>query len=139
MSLSGVSVIVTNAEKDSTEYKILTDGKDDSGFGRIARPGQGKLVEALARELARRGASSQQRSRKAESRTSGDYLYREQNGVPVQGKGRCFVVQGVVEKHMRARLVRAGTGPCQWRPRPIDWPVKRWQRLSRPCWVTLNS
>ncbi len=56
ISLSGVSVIVTNAEKDSTEYKILTDGKDDSGFRANRAAWSKKLVEALARELARRGA-----------------------------------------------------------------------------------
>jgi uncharacterized lipoprotein YajG len=56
MSLSGVSVIVTNAEKDSTEYKILTNGKDDSGFRANREAWSRKLVEALAKELARRGA-----------------------------------------------------------------------------------
>ena len=55
-SLSGVSVIVTNAERDSTEYKILTDGKDDSGFRANREAWSKKVVEALARELARRGA-----------------------------------------------------------------------------------
>ena len=56
MSLSGVSVVVTNAEKDSTEYKIHTNGKDDSGFRANREAWSRKLVEALARELARRGA-----------------------------------------------------------------------------------
>jgi hypothetical protein len=56
MSLSGVSVIVTNAEKDSMEYKILTDGKDDSGFRANREAWSMKLVEGLARELAKRGA-----------------------------------------------------------------------------------
>ena len=56
MSLSGVSVIVTNAEKDSMEYKILTDGKDDSGFRANREAWSRKLVECLARELAKRGA-----------------------------------------------------------------------------------
>ena len=56
MSLSGVSVVVTNAEKDSTEYKIHTNGKDDSGFRANREAWSKKLVEALAKELARRGA-----------------------------------------------------------------------------------
>jgi len=56
MPLSGVSVIVTNAEKDSTEYKVLTDGKNDSGFRANREAWSRKLVETLARELARRGA-----------------------------------------------------------------------------------
>jgi len=56
MSLSGVSVFVTNVEKDSTEYKILTEGRDDSGFRANREAWSRKLVEAMARELARRGA-----------------------------------------------------------------------------------
>jgi uncharacterized lipoprotein YajG len=56
MSLSGISVIVTNAEKDSTEYKILTEERDDSGFRANREVWSRKLVEAMARELARRGA-----------------------------------------------------------------------------------
>jgi hypothetical protein len=56
ISLSGVSVIVTNVEKDSTEYKIQTNGKADSGFRANREAWSRKLVEALARELAMRGA-----------------------------------------------------------------------------------
>jgi hypothetical protein len=55
-SLTGVSVIVTSAEKDSSEYEILTEGKDDSGFRANRQAWSKRLVEALARELARRGA-----------------------------------------------------------------------------------
>lgn len=56
VSLTEVSVIVTNAEKDSAEHKILTEGKEDSGFRANRQAWSKKLVEALARELARRGA-----------------------------------------------------------------------------------
>jgi hypothetical protein len=56
MSLSGVSIIVTNAEKDSTVYEIQTSDKYDSGFRANREAWSRKLVEAMARELARRGA-----------------------------------------------------------------------------------
>jgi len=98
MSLSGVSVIVTNAEKDAMEYKILTDGKDDSGFRANRLAWSSKARGDLGKRTSPAGRpGAEHRSRKAESRTAGDNLYREQNGVPVQGKGRYFVVQGVVE------------------------------------------
>jgi hypothetical protein len=56
VSLTTVSIIVTNAEKDSTEYEILTERREQSGFRANRRAWSKKLVEALARELARRGA-----------------------------------------------------------------------------------
>ena len=56
VSLMSVSLIVTNAEKDSGEYDILTEKKEQSGFRANRRDWSKKLVEALARELARRGA-----------------------------------------------------------------------------------
>jgi uncharacterized lipoprotein YajG len=56
VSLSGVSVIVTNAEKDAAEHAILTDRAAGSGLRANRRAWSGKLVETLARELARRGA-----------------------------------------------------------------------------------
>jgi hypothetical protein len=56
VSLSGVSVIVTNAEKDAVEHDILTDKGEDSGLRGDRQAWSGKLVETLARELARRGA-----------------------------------------------------------------------------------
>ncbi len=55
-SLPGVSVIVTNAEKDAVEHGILTDTGEDSGLRGNRQAWSGKLVETLARELARRGA-----------------------------------------------------------------------------------
>ncbi len=55
-SLASASVIVTNAEKDSAAYDILTDEKDRSGFQADRQTWSKKIVEALARELARRGA-----------------------------------------------------------------------------------
>ena len=56
VSLMSVSLIVTNAEKDSGECDILTEKKEQSGFRANRRDWSKKLVEALARELARRGA-----------------------------------------------------------------------------------
>lgn len=56
VSLSGVSVIVTNAEKDAVEHDILTDKGEDSGLRGNRQAWSGKLAETLARELARRGA-----------------------------------------------------------------------------------
>lgn len=56
VSLSGVSVIVTNAEKDAVEHDIRTDKGEDSGLRGDRQAWSGKLVETLARELARRGA-----------------------------------------------------------------------------------
>jgi len=56
VSLSGVSVIVTNAEKDAVEHDILTDKEQESGLRGSRQAWSGKLVETLARELARRGA-----------------------------------------------------------------------------------
>ncbi len=56
MSLKAVSLIVTNAEKDSTEHEILTERREQSGFRANRQAWSKKLVEALARELARRGA-----------------------------------------------------------------------------------
>jgi hypothetical protein len=56
VSLTGVSLIVTNAEKDSAEHDILTDEGEKSGFRANRQAWSKRLVEALARELARRGA-----------------------------------------------------------------------------------
>jgi uncharacterized lipoprotein YajG len=55
-SLSGASVIVTNAEKDAAVHGILTDKASSSGLRANRRAWSGKLVETLARELAKRGA-----------------------------------------------------------------------------------
>jgi hypothetical protein len=55
-TLTGVSVIVTNAETDATESDVLTDRGESSGFLANRQAWSRKLVEALARELARRGA-----------------------------------------------------------------------------------
>jgi tRNA A37 threonylcarbamoyladenosine synthetase subunit TsaC/SUA5/YrdC len=124
MSLSGVSVIVTNAEKDTTEYKILTDGKDDSGFRANREAWSRKLVETLARELARRGAVRSNAPVKLsialpeitfiESKT--EYQFKVKVVVSSSKGG---------QKRMRALLERAGTGLRLWRLRPINWPVKR--------------
>jgi len=56
VSLSGVFVTIANAEKDFNEYVVLTPEKDDSGFRANRNAWSGKLVESLARELAKRGA-----------------------------------------------------------------------------------
>jgi len=56
LSLAGVSLIVTCAEKDASPYDILTDKGDSSGFQADRQAWSRKLVEALASELARRGA-----------------------------------------------------------------------------------
>lgn len=56
LSLAGVSLIVTCAEKDASEYDILTDKGNSSGFRANRQSWSRKLVEALASELARRGA-----------------------------------------------------------------------------------
>lgn len=55
-TLTGVSVIVTNAETDAAESDIRTDRGENSGFRANRQAWSRKLVEALARELARRGA-----------------------------------------------------------------------------------
>lgn len=56
VSLTGVSLIVTNTEKDPAEHDILTDEGERSGFRANRQAWSKRLVEALARELARRGA-----------------------------------------------------------------------------------
>ncbi len=56
VSMSGVSVIVTNAEKDAVERDIRTDTGEESGLRVNRQAWSGKLVEALAFELAKRGA-----------------------------------------------------------------------------------
>ena len=55
-TLTGVSVIVTNAATDAAEYAVRTDRGENSGFRANRQAWSRKLVEALARELARRGA-----------------------------------------------------------------------------------
>ncbi len=56
VSFSGLSVIVTNAEKDSTEYQIPNDKGQKLGIVTNRQAWSGKIVEGLASELARRGA-----------------------------------------------------------------------------------
>lgn len=56
LSLTAVSVTVRNAEKDATEYEILTDEGQNPGLRANRQAWSKRLVEALAGELARRGA-----------------------------------------------------------------------------------
>jgi len=56
LSLSAVSLIVVNAEKDSAEQDILTLTKGRSGFRGNRQAWSKRLVESLSRELAVRGA-----------------------------------------------------------------------------------
>jgi len=56
LSLSAVSLIVVNAEKDATEQDILTANKGWSGFRGNRQAWSKQLVESLSRELALRGA-----------------------------------------------------------------------------------
>ncbi len=56
LSLSAVSVIVVNAEKDTAEQDILTADKGRSGFRTSRQAWSMRLVESLSRELAVRGA-----------------------------------------------------------------------------------
>lgn len=56
LSLESVSVIVKSVEKDDTPYSIRTDTGRNSGFTADRKAWSRKLVEVLARELARRGA-----------------------------------------------------------------------------------
>lgn len=55
-SLSAVSLLVVNAEKDPAEHEILTADKGWSGFRGNRQAWSKRLVEALSRELAVRGA-----------------------------------------------------------------------------------
>jgi hypothetical protein len=55
-SLSGVSLAIANAEKDASERSIPTDTGGASGLKGNREAWSRKLVEALARELAMRGA-----------------------------------------------------------------------------------
>ena len=56
-SLKNISVIVKNAEKNALTEEILTDQGKPSGFQANRQLWSKKLVESLAAELARRGAS----------------------------------------------------------------------------------
>ena len=56
LSLSAVSLIVVNAEKDPAEHEILTANKEWSGFRGNRQAWAKRLVESLSRELAVRGA-----------------------------------------------------------------------------------
>jgi hypothetical protein len=56
LSLSGVSLIVVNAEKDAAERDILTPKKGRSGLRGNRQAWTKRLVESLSRELAVRGA-----------------------------------------------------------------------------------
>jgi hypothetical protein len=55
-SLNGVSLIVVNGEKDSSDSKILNEKGQNLGFAANKQAWSKKLVESLASELARRGA-----------------------------------------------------------------------------------
>ncbi len=56
VSLAEVSCIVTNAEEDSSEHVILNDKGEKTGIRANRQAWSKKLVEALAVELAKRGA-----------------------------------------------------------------------------------
>ena len=56
ISLSAVSVLVVNAEKDATEQDILTPTKGRTGLQGNRQAWAKRLVESLSRELAVRGA-----------------------------------------------------------------------------------
>jgi hypothetical protein len=56
LSLSAVSLLVVNAEKDPAEHDILTANKGWSGFRGNRQAWAKRLVESLSRELAVRGA-----------------------------------------------------------------------------------
>lgn len=55
-SMNEVSLIVVNAEKDSSDYQILNDKGQNIGFVANKQAWSKKLVESLAGELAKRGA-----------------------------------------------------------------------------------
>jgi hypothetical protein len=54
-SLNGASLIVVNAEKDSSDFQILNDKGQNLGFVANKHAWSKKLVESLASELAKRG------------------------------------------------------------------------------------
>ncbi|HUK99718.1 MAG TPA: hypothetical protein VLX29_02560 [Nitrospirota bacterium] len=54
--MSGVSLLVVNVEKDSSDSRILNDKGHSLGFVANKQAWSKKLVEALASELAKRGA-----------------------------------------------------------------------------------
>jgi tRNA A37 threonylcarbamoyladenosine synthetase subunit TsaC/SUA5/YrdC len=56
LSLSAVSLLVVNAEKDPAEHEILTAQKEWTGFRGNRQAWAKRLVESLSRELAVRGA-----------------------------------------------------------------------------------
>jgi uncharacterized lipoprotein YajG len=56
VSLDGCSVIVTTADAGTTDYTILNEKGENTGLVTTRQDWSKKLVEALARELARRGA-----------------------------------------------------------------------------------
>lgn len=56
ISLAGVTVLLVNAEKNPTETAIPTDKKSSSGLKASRQAWARQLVEAVAGELARRGA-----------------------------------------------------------------------------------
>ena len=54
--MNGVSLIVVNVEKDSSDFQILNDKGQNLGFVANKQAWSKKLVESLAGELAKRGA-----------------------------------------------------------------------------------
>ncbi len=56
VSLKGVSLIVVNAEKDSSQFEIPNEKGQKLGIMANRQAWTGKLVEALSGELAKRGA-----------------------------------------------------------------------------------
>ena len=56
-NLAGVSLVVMSASRDASPYPILTDAGVDVGFVGDRQAWSKKLAEALAGELARKGAS----------------------------------------------------------------------------------
>jgi uncharacterized lipoprotein YajG len=61
-SLKGLSLIVVNAEKDSSAYEIMDDKGQKLGITANRREWAAKLAEALSEELARRGARLRSRA-----------------------------------------------------------------------------
>jgi hypothetical protein len=62
VSLKGVSLIVMNAEKDSSEFEIPNEKGQKLGIIANRQVWSGKLVEALSGELAKRGAQLRSRA-----------------------------------------------------------------------------
>ena len=139
-SLADIAVIVQSAQQDASPYPILTSSGVDVGFVADRKAWSRKTAEALADELARRGA---------QLRTTAPLKL----GVAVTsitltqtGENDQFSRSTCARRHLQAgqRTIKDPGRPPPVCSRPltacrIASPGSYWRRPSERCWRTLNS